>query len=426
MQESGFKKVSRDERQEECRRKWILNKCRGTIVASTGFGKTRVGLNCIKTILSKYPSMEVIIVVPTTALREQWYDIIDCNELGLNCEVLVINTAIKNNYKCDILVIDEIHRVAADTLRHVFETVGYRYILGLTATFERLDGKHELLRKYCPVIDEITLLEAQFQGWISNYKEYQVMLDVDDIDEYKRMNREFTEHFEFFNFDWDKVMNCLGKDGFRYRAALRDEMCPNGTEDQRKSVFRQITYHATAFMRTIQARKAFINNHPKKLEIARKIIAARPNSKIITFSNNIKMAESIGMGGKVFSGRDSKKKGRMTIEEFSRERSGILHTVKKADEGLDVPGLSVAIILGLDSSKIRKTQRIGRVARKEGDKEAEIFTLVIDQTVECDWFRRSNNSTNVITIDEKGLDDVLAGKEPKPYTKKIKDFTFRY
>ncbi|WP_329976866.1 DEAD/DEAH box helicase [Catenibacterium sp.] len=138
-------------------------------------------------------------------------------------------------------------------------------------------------------------------------------------------------------------------------------------------------------MRTIQARKAFINNHPKKLEIARKIIEARPSSKIITFSNNIKMAESIGMGGKVFSGRDSKKKGRTTIEEFSKESSGILHTVRKADEGLDVPGLSVAIILGLDSSKIRKVQRIGRVVRKEGDKKAEIFTLVIDQTVETEW-----------------------------------------
>lgn len=426
MQECTFKKMSRDERQEECRRKWILNKCKGTIVASTGFGKTRVGLNCIKTVLDKYPNLKVIIIVPTTALREQWCRIIDDSGLSLSCKVIVINTAIKNRFKCDILVIDEIHRVAADTLRYVFKTVGYRYILGLTATFERLDGKHVLLKKYCPVIDEITLLESQFQGWISNYKEYQVILDVDDIDTYKELEKEYTKHFEFFNFEWDKVIRCLGKDGFMFRAALRDTMCPNGTPEQRKEMFKQITYHATALMSIVRARKDFINNHPKKIEIARKIINARQSAKIITFSNNIKMAESIGMGGKVFSGRDSKKKGRMTIEEFSSHSSGILHTVKKADEGLDVPGLSVAIILGLDSSKIRKTQRIGRVARKEGDKQAEIFTLVIDQTVECAWFKKSNNSDNIITIDENGLDDVLAGRVPKPYTKRIKDFTFRY
>ena len=203
-------------------------------------------------------------------------------------------------------------------------------------------------------------------------------------------------------------------------------MCPNGSPEERKRVFQSITYHATNFMRAIQQRKAFINNHPKKIEVARRIIEARPNSKIITFSNNIKMAETIGMGGKVFSGKDSKKKGRMTIEEFSQQDSGILHTIKKADEGLDVPGLSVAIILGLDSSKIRKTQRIGRVARKEGNKEAEIFTLVIDETVENEWYKKSNDSTNVITIDEEGLTEVLAGREPKPYVKRIKDFTFRY
>lgn len=325
-----------------------------------------------------------------------------------------------------MLVVDEIHRLAANVFQQVFETIKYQYILGLTATFERLDGKHELLRQYCPVIDEITLAEAQFQGWISPYKEYEVILEVDDIDNYKRMNKEFTEHFQFFNFQFDKVMKLLGPNGFKERAKLRDEMCPNGTEEQRKGVFKQITYHATRFMQLIQARKAFINNHPKKIEIARRIIEARPFAKIITFSNNVKMAESIGMGGKVYSGKTSKKAGRTTIEEFSKEPSGILHTVKRCDEGLDVPGLSVAIMLGIDSSKIRKTQRIGRVARKEGDKQAEIFTLVIDQTVECEWYKKSNSSLNTIVIDEESLNDVLEGKDPKPYTRKIRDFTFRF
>lgn len=421
-----FTPLTRDERQEECRVKWIKNKCKGTIVASTGFGKTRVGLNCIKSFTNKYPETKIIIIVPTTALKEQWCSIIDQNSLQFNCTVVVINTAIKNNYECDVLVIDEAHRVPADTFAEVFKTIKYKFILGLTATFERLDGKHELLNKYCPVIDEISLAEAQFQGWISDYKEYQVILEVDDIETYKEFNRQFQADFEFFGYDFNLAMSLLGPKGFINRAKLRDERCPNGSDEDRKKMFTAITYHATSFMRAIQSRKAFINNHPKKIEIARRIIEARPDAKIITFSNNIKMAESIGMGGKVFSGKDSKKKGRMTIEEFSQEKSGLLNTIRKADEGLDVPGLSVAIILGLDSSKTRKTQRIGRVARKEGNKQAEIFTLVIADTVECEWFKKSNSSSNIITIDEEGLNDVLAGREPKPYTRKIKDFTFRY
>lgn len=426
MQQTLFKPVTRDERQEECRVKWIKNGCKGSIIASTGFGKTRVGLNCIKSFINKYKHTKVIIIVPTTALKEQWTNIIDSNNLSFNCDVIVINTAIKNKYKCDVLVLDEVHRCAADTLKQVFETIEYKYVLGLTATFERLDGKHELLQKYCPIIDRITLEEARFQGWISDYKEYQVIIEVDDIDTYQEYNKSFQQSFEFLGYDFNLAMSLLGPKGFINRSKLRDERCPNGTEQERKDMFKAITYHATNFMRAIQNRKAFINNHPKKIEITRRIIESRPDSKIITFSNNVKMAEAIGMGGKVFSGKDSKKKGRMTIEEFSQEKSGLLNTVKKADEGLDVPGLSVAIILGLDSSKTRKTQRIGRVARKEGDKQAEIFTLVIANTVECEWFKRSTSSTNIITIDEEGLNDVLAGREPKPYTRKIKDFTFRY
>ena len=49
-------------------------------------------------------------------------------------------------------------------------------------------------------------------------------------------------------------------------------------------------------MRTMQARKKFIYNHPAKLQIAREIIAHRLDKKIITFSANTKMAEKIGIG----------------------------------------------------------------------------------------------------------------------------------
>ena len=40
-----FHKITRDERQEECRRKWIKNRCVGTIVASTGFGTVKAIYN---------------------------------------------------------------------------------------------------------------------------------------------------------------------------------------------------------------------------------------------------------------------------------------------------------------------------------------------------------------------------------------------
>ena len=165
-------------------------------------------------------------------------------------------------------------------------------------------------------------------------------------------NKSFNESFDFFDYDFNKAMKMVGPDGYKWRLAMREQICPHGTEEQRKQVLKNITYHAMNFMRSIQQRKTFINNHPKKIEIARRIIEARPNSKIITFSNNIKMAEAIGIGY-VYTGKDSKKKGRITFNEFINMSSGILNTSKKCDEGIDIPNLSVAIMLGIDSSKIK-------------------------------------------------------------------------
>ena len=320
----------------------------------------------------------------------------------------------------------EIHRTGAETFSKVFTKVKYRAILGLTATLERLDERHTIIEKYCPICDTITLAEAMANKWISDYTEYKIVLDVEDIDKYRDMNREFNEHFGFFNYEFEKAMSMVGKDGFRNRIKYRDEICPKGSKEEKSELLKQITYHATAMMQALQKRKKFINSHPDKIRLTQEIIKHRPDSKIITFSATTDIAESIGIGY-VYTGKDSKKKGRTTIEQFSEKETGVLNTIKKADEGLDVKGLSVAIILGMDSSPTRSTQRKGRVIRKEGDKHAEIFTFVINNTVESQWFEKSHkNDVNYITIGEKGLMQVLNGEEPEPYTRPIPKLTFRF
>ena len=184
-----FGRVSRDERQEQSRVTWIKNKCKGTLVMPTGLGKTRIGLNCIKSLINKRPGSRVIIIVPTDVLQQQWKsELIDWG-LILYCEVVVINTAIKHSWKCDLLIIDEIHRVAANSFKQVFEKIQYKMILGLTATFERLDGQGKIISEYCPVIDSVSIQEALFNGWVSQFREYLVLINEDDIVTGKQIGR---------------------------------------------------------------------------------------------------------------------------------------------------------------------------------------------------------------------------------------------
>ena len=204
-----FAPVTRDERQDECKRAWLSNKGRGTIEACTGFGKTRCAINCMKAVLSKYPTIRTLVVVPTELLKNQWTTILDEQGLSLNTEVQVVNTTAKNGYECDLLIIDEIHRTAADTLQYVFSKVKYKLILGLTATLERLDGRHTIIEKYCPVVDSVSIELAKASGWVSDFTEYQVIITADDINLYKEYNKEFVKHFEFFNYDFGLVMSEL-------------------------------------------------------------------------------------------------------------------------------------------------------------------------------------------------------------------------
>ena len=158
----------------------------------------------------------------------------------------------------------------------------------------------------------------------------------------------------------------------------------------------------------MKLRKDFIYNHPKKLEIAQKILNARPNSKALTFSATIKQAEAIGIGYTVHS-KQKKKENTEIIEKFNSEKSGVLNTSKACDEGIDIHGVNLEIILHTDSSKIRKTQRVGRGVRFEEGKISEIFTIVLRGTQEVNWFNNSTTS-KVITINESQLDRVLNGE----------------
>lgn len=334
--------------------------------------------------MTKYPSLSVIVVVPTDVLKSQWSRLLDEKGLSLNCRVMIINTASKTLEKCDLLILDEIHKFAADQFSQVFKTIKYKLILGLTATIERLDGKHELIKRYCPVVDTVTIEVAKASGWVSDFTEYQVIITANDIDNYRQYNKDFIKHFEYFDFDFGLAMSMIGPRGLQNRLAYRDKLCPNGSKEEKSNILKEIMYHSMGFMHALQDRKKFIHNHPQKIEVAREIIKHRADKKIITFAANTKMAEAIGVGY-VYTGKEGKTKNRITIDEFIKLDKGVINSCKLAIEGFDCPGLSVGIVLGVDSSATKAIQSTGRVVRKEGTKYSEMFTLVIENTVEEEW-----------------------------------------
>lgn len=390
--------LSRTDRQKLCVKRWINAGGKNTVVAVTGFGKTRIALMAIGKLLKTNPSASILISVPTTVLKEQWTEELIKWKVFSNCRVEIINTIVKHEYDIDLLICDECHLLPSDQFRKIFSCVNYKLILCLTGTLERLDGKEIIIKQYAPVCDTITADEAIENKWIAPVREYAVLLDV-NLDEYKEWDRKFNGFFSFFDYDFNKSMSCA-TNIIERRKYAKTMGIPE----------KLVMANAMGFMKALKARKDFVMSHPKKIEIARKILDARSNKKCITFSATIKNAEKLANKGEfILHSKKSKKQNSETIENFNNSKIGVLHSSKAADCGMDVKGLSVGIVLSTDSSKIRKGQRLGRTIRFEEGKTAEFFTLLIRGTQEVNWFRNSATREYQI-INEEQLEKILNGE----------------
>lgn len=68
--------------------------------------KTKLAIDIINLLVKKNSDISVLIVVPTEVLKEQWLEkLIENNLLG-NCEIEIINSVVKKEWNCDLLVID--------------------------------------------------------------------------------------------------------------------------------------------------------------------------------------------------------------------------------------------------------------------------------------------------------------------------------
>ncbi len=312
--------ITRTERQLTGVKKWFQSGGQATLIYCTGFGKTRTALEVIKILYQKKKDLTVLVTVPTEVLKKQWLEKVKELNLLNNVKVEIINSIIKQRWNVDLLVNDEIHLYASDSYLRVFTSVHYQMILGLTATLERLDGKEYIIKEYCPVCDEVTIEDALQNNWISPYKEYCVLLDV-DLTKYNEMNCKFLGYFSHFDYQFDIAMKCATNFKYRQQYAKKQNI-----------KLKELTVISMDWMRMLQGRKKFIMSHPKKFEIANKIINARKDKKIITFSATIKDSETFNTPY-ILHSKKSKQKNEEMMERFNKADCGILSSSKAADVG---------------------------------------------------------------------------------------------
>ena len=379
---------------------WKANGYKGTLEAVTGFGKTYVACLIIKQMNEKMPDASTTVIVPTRYLRDQWVDRI--NEMELcNVTIMVVNTGVKATRTTDLLILDEIHNYASDVFRNVFTKIFYKYILGLTATLERNDKKHYIIEQQCPVIDTVSMQEALSMGYVSDFKVFNLGIELDDKErfKYETMHDSFNKYFKWFDFNFQTAMKCLQSQEFREHYAARTGYDPKG-----------IMSAAVNWSKNMRLRKTFLYNHPAKIRAAKSLIETF-DVKTITFSETVKFADELTKACYPWAISYHSKMGKYAkikaIEHFNDDRTDIkvISTARALDEGFDIQDVTLAIICSGTSTSRQDLQRTGRAIRWAPGKTGLIVNLYIRDSQDEKWLKARQKKT-VNTISVSSIDDI--------------------
>jgi RNA polymerase primary sigma factor len=399
--------TQRDKRQEEIVENWEENDGVGTIMACTGFGKTRCALMEIKKMAGRDPSIAVLVIVPTIYLQNQWEERLKGRGLLQYVAVEVINTVVKDDFEMtnvDVLVLDEIHRYNSPVFSRVFEKIDYTYIMGLTATLPEGE-KYNLTRERCPIFERVPLREALEHEWVAPFMVYNlgISLSYSETKQYDRLNEKYHKHFAAFNHNFGLAMDCLQNDRKAESYAR-----------QQNWDYNRVKMHAAQFIRNVQKRKKLLYNSATKVKAAKALIKRFSDRRIISFSQSISAANKIReyLPDRVVTYHSDMTGSEQdtAIENFRDEGNGyrVLSTSQALDQGADLPKIDMAIVVSGTSKPLQSIQRLGRTIRKDEDKRAVIVEIYARDTQDEKWLYKRQRKTPRETIRHtSSIDDIL-------------------
>ena len=349
----------------------ILKNNTGILEAPPGYGKTIIALATLV-----HRKQSTLIIVHTKELLAQWIqkigDVLGIEKgdvgiigggkekIGKKITVATYQSLIRKNLKILVdktgyVIVDECHRVPANTFQKVVKEFKARYLLGLTATPFRKDKLQKLMFLYMGEIiyridpDKIS---SELRG-------------VNSILEIR-----YTDFYPIFEKvkKYKKIIEALIEDKNRNNLIASDVICEYSS-DKSILVLTGIKRHC--------------------LEISQRL------GKKVKHS--------------ILTGNLSQKARREILEDFKSGKNRVLiATGQLIGEGIDLPFLDTLFLVFPTSSKARLIQYIGRVQRKnKGKSISKIY----------DYYDRYVSVLNIMFQKRKRVYKKLGIKEIKPDNK---------
>jgi len=371
--------------QQEALGKWQRAGMRGILVLPTAAGKTYIALKAISLLKT-----QTLIVVPTLDLIDQWrkrvvdYLNVDAGAVGggeYNVQMVTVSTydsaylqaeALGNRFM--FIIFDEVHHLASPGYMQIAEMYIAPCRMGLTATYERGDQRHELLP---PLVGDVvyTARVGELAGkHLSPYTHQKIYVEL-TREEQKAYDEEMRIFSDYLR---EKGIVLKGPEDFRrfIMATGRDRRAREALLARNRAV------------------KVALNSEAKLALLARQLEVHRNEKTLIfTLHNDLVYKISRRFLIPAVTYQTPREERHETLESFRRGDYGAVVTSQVLDEGVDVPDASVGFMLSGTGSTREYIQRLGRLLRKVEGKQAKLVEIVSKETMEVRMSQRRRRRT---------------------------------
>ncbi|MDP8907415.1 MAG: DEAD/DEAH box helicase [Thermoproteota archaeon] len=385
--------------QENAITAWIKNRYKGSIIYSTGTGKTEIAFECARRAAinkclflkkdnnTNLDDFKILFLVPRIILIEQNIERlirynIDKESIGAyfgekkNEREITISTyqSVINNHilikNSDMVILDEVHFISdtAFSYTKLFKIIKEdpkKMILGLTATINELDPKYQEIIKTIPPVRRYLIKEAVDDGRLAKPEIISIEVSLtnaekDTYDKTSELIRNIS--YKLNAYEPSIITKILYQGGIRSKYA--------------KEWFSQV-----------RIRKDLLNSSQNKLEKAVQIIKKHHNEKSMIFSETIEsisklkiILEKKSIPSEIIHSKIKIKDRKAILEKWGKDFFPLL-SVHTLEIGYDIPQVGIAIILSNTSNINQIAQRIGRVIRKtEAKDKALIYVIHVKET----------------------------------------------
>jgi len=354
---------------------WRAAGDRGCLELPTGSGKTVIGIAAMVAL-----GTPTLVVVPTIDLLEQWQRELErefdrpVGRMGggeQRVEDVTVSTYDSAYLRADelgdrfgLVVFDEVHHLGGEGYRDIARLLAAPARMGLTATFDRPDGAHEVVEDLVgPLVQRVGVDDLAGEH-LADYdiKRIEVALTPAERERYEDEQGTFTDYLQRSNIQL--------RSGSDYQELVKR----SGTDPAARE----------ALLAKQRAREVMMNAE-RKVDRLAEILDRHRGDRVIVFTAFTDLVYRLSERFLIpaITHETGASERREILERFRDGTYSRVVTANVLDEGVDVPDANVAVVLSGSGSEREFTQRLGRILRpKEDDSRALLYELVTEETAE--------------------------------------------